>query len=68
MKTIEKINQTTDLLSELAKRKVVSRLKHGKFLIIPQEIGNVEKYLGNWFVAASEVVNSLIIILGFIGQ
>ncbi len=51
-------NETTDLLSELVKRKVISRLKRGKFLIIPQEVGEVEQYIGNWYVAAREVVNS----------
>jgi predicted transcriptional regulator of viral defense system len=58
-------NQTTDLLSEMVKRKVISRLKNGKFLIVPQEVGNVERYLGNWFVAASEVVNSPDYYIGF---
>ncbi len=58
-------NPTTDLLSELVKRKVINRLKHGKFLIVPQEVGNVEKYLGNWFVAASEIVNSPDYYIGF---
>jgi len=51
-------NETTDLLSELVKRKVISRLKAGKFLIIPQQLGHIEQYLGNWFVAGREVVNS----------
>jgi len=58
-------NQTTELLSELVKRKVISRLKDGKFLIIPQEIGNVDNYFGNWLVAASEVVNSPDYYVGF---
>lgn len=58
-------NQTTDLLSEMVKRKVISRLKHGKFLIVPQEVGNVERYFGNWFIAASEVVNSTDYYIGF---
>jgi predicted transcriptional regulator of viral defense system len=58
-------NETTDLLSELTKRKVISRLKHGKFLIIPQEVGNIDKYFGNWFVSASEVVNSPNYYIGF---
>ena len=58
-------NQITDLLSEMAKRKVISRIKYGKFLIIPQEIGNVERYFGNWFVAASEIVNSPDYYIGF---
>ena len=58
-------NETTDLLSELTKRKVISRLKHGKFLIIPQEVGNIDKYFGNWLVTASEVVNSPNYYIGF---
>ena len=51
-------NKTTDLLSELVKRKIVVRVKAGKFLIIPQELGSVEQYTGNWYIAAREVVNS----------
>ncbi len=58
-------NETTDLLSKLVKRKVINRLKQGKFLIIPQEIGNVDKYFGNWFVAAREIVNSPKYYIGF---
>ena len=58
-------NQTTDLLSEMVKRKIISRLKYGKFLIIPLEVGAAEGYLGNWFVAASEVVNSPDYYIGF---
>jgi predicted transcriptional regulator of viral defense system len=54
----KKYNETTDLLSELVKRKVINRLKSGKFLIIPQEIGSIDKYIGNWFVAAKEIANS----------
>jgi len=50
--------EAADLLSELAKRKVISRLKAGKYLIIPQEIGAVEKYIGNWLVAAKSIANS----------
>ncbi len=58
-------NEITDLLSELTKRKVISRLKSGKFLIIPQEIGNIDNYFGNLLVAASEVVNSPDYYIGF---
>ena len=58
-------NQITDFLSELVKRKVLSRLKNGKFIIIPRETGNNERYLGNWFVAAREVINSPDYYLGF---
>jgi len=56
--TNKNYNETTDLLSKLVKRKVISRLKSGKFLIIPQEIGTIENYIGNWYVAAREIVNS----------
>ena len=51
-------NDATDLLSRLVKRKVITRLKAGKFLIIPQELGSTDRYMGNWYVAAREVVNS----------
>jgi len=51
-------NETTDLLSELTKRRILSRLKAGKFLIIPQELGSIENYIGNWYIAAREVINS----------
>jgi predicted transcriptional regulator of viral defense system len=48
----------TDLLSELVKRKIITRLKAGKFLIIPQELSNAKGYMGDWFVAGREIVNS----------
>ena len=51
-------NDATDLLSRLVRRKVITRIKAGKFLIIPQELGSVEGYVGNWYVAVREVVNS----------
>jgi predicted transcriptional regulator of viral defense system len=51
-------NEATDLLSKLVKRGIVTRLKSGKFLIVPQELGSAEQYIGNWYVAAREVVNS----------
>ena len=51
-------NNATDLLSRLVKRKLITRLKAGKFLIIPQELGNIGQYIGNWYVAVREVVNS----------
>ena len=50
--------ETTDLLTKLVERKVITRIKSGKFLIIPQDAGNVENYIGNWYVAAREVTNS----------
>jgi len=58
-------NKATDLLSKLVKRKILTRLKNCKFLIIPREVGNVQKYLGNWFIAAREVVNSPDYYIGF---
>ncbi|HBY57291.1 MAG TPA: hypothetical protein DEG96_05460 [Candidatus Atribacteria bacterium] len=51
-------NAVTDLLSELVKRKVIVRLKAGKYLIIPQEMGSGENYLGNWYIAGKEIINS----------
>ncbi|MBU4369825.1 hypothetical protein KKG58_03645 [Patescibacteria group bacterium] len=46
------------LISELKKREIISSLKKGRHIIIPQEIGSVKKYIGNWFIAAKEIVNS----------
>src|SRR6056297_1337973 len=68
-KTIFKINHaqkilgksyssTVDLLRDLVKRRIIIRLKAGKYLIIPQEIGSGKNYLGNWYIAAKEVINS----------
>jgi|LDZT01.1.fsa_nt_gi predicted transcriptional regulator of viral defense system len=51
-------NNTKDLLKDLVKRKVIVRLKAGKYLIIPQEIGSGIGYVGNWYIAAKEVINS----------
>lgn len=46
------------LISELKKRRIVSTLKKGKHIIIPQELGSIDKFIGNWYVAAREIVNS----------
>jgi predicted transcriptional regulator of viral defense system len=46
------------LVFDLVKRKIVYRLKKGKYIIIPQELGSVDKYIGNWYVAGREIVNS----------
>ena len=54
----KRYNATTDFLSELVKRKVITRLKAGKFLIIPQQLGKEDQFIGNWLVAGREVVNS----------
>jgi len=51
-------NATTDLLSELIKRKIIVRLKAGKYLIIPQEMGSGGNYLGNWYIAGKEIISS----------
>ena len=52
------INEASDLLSELVKRNIISRLKAGKYIIIPQELGDVDNYIGNWLIAGKEAVNS----------
>lgn len=49
----------TALTYELIKRKIISRLKPGKYIIIPQELGEDVSYIGNWYVAAREIVKSL---------
>jgi len=49
---------TTSLLRDMANRRVIVRLKSGKYLIIPQEMGSEKNYLGNWYEVAKEVVNS----------
>ena len=51
-------NAIADLLSDLVKRKIIVRLKAGKYLIIPQEMGSGENYLGNWYIAGKEIINS----------
>lgn len=51
-------NAATDLTSELIKRNIIARIKRGKYIIIPQEIGENVRYVGNWYVVAREIVNS----------
>lgn len=63
--TRKNVNEAADLLSELVKRRIISRLKAGKYLIIPQEVGSVEKYIGNWFIAAKEIANSPVYYIAF---
>ena len=48
----------TALTHELIKRKIIARLKPGKYIIIPQEIGKNIDYIGNWHVVAREIVKS----------
>lgn len=51
-------NAATDLTSELIKRNIIARIKRGRYIIIPQEIGENISYVGNWYVVAREIVNS----------
>jgi len=51
-------NAAKKFISDLVKRKIIARLKGGKYLIIPQALGNIDKYIGNWYIAAREVINS----------
>lgn len=53
-----KDTKAADLTSELVKRKIIARLKPGKYIIIPQELGQESDYIGNWYVAAREIVKS----------
>ncbi|MDI6892288.1 MAG: type IV toxin-antitoxin system AbiEi family antitoxin [Actinomycetota bacterium] len=50
------VNATTDLLSELVGRKVIARLKPGKYLILPLEAGLTGEYMENWYVVARELI------------
>ena len=51
-------NWATELTSVLIKRQVISRIKRGKYIILPQELGKETNYIGNWYVVAREIVNS----------
>ncbi len=51
-------NAARDLASKLIKRNVITRIKPGKFLIIPQEISPGTCYIGDWYVVAREIVKS----------
>ncbi len=53
------------LISELKKRNIISSLKKGKHIIVPQNFNSVKKYLGNWFVAAKNIINSKYYYIGF---
>ena len=53
-----KSNAARDLISKLVKRNIIARIKHGKSIIIPQEIGESVNYIGNWYIIAREIVNS----------
>ena len=63
LKDVERITglkstSARNLTSVLVKRQIISRIKLGKFIIIPQEIGINEKYIGNWYLLAREIVKS----------
>ena len=51
-------NSATDLTSELIKRGIIARIKRGKYIIIPQDMGENIDYIGNWYVIAREIANS----------
>jgi predicted transcriptional regulator of viral defense system len=51
-------NAARDLASRLIKREVIARLKPGKYIIIPQELGRSDTYIGNWYVVVREIVKS----------
>jgi predicted transcriptional regulator of viral defense system len=53
-----KNTKAADLTSELVKRNIIARLKPGKYVIIPQELGEAVSYIGNWYVVAREIVKS----------
>lgn len=53
-----KDNAARDLAHKLVKRAIVSRIKPGKFIIIPQELGKSSNYIGNWYIVAREIVKS----------
>ncbi len=63
---VEDVLQTTDLASnnarklihDLIKREIIARLKPGKYIIIPQELGDNTDYIGNWYIAAREITKS----------
>lgn len=47
-----------ELLHKMAGRNLISRLKAGKYIIIPQQYGVIKKYIGNRYVAAKALANS----------
>ena len=49
-------NAAADLLAEMVKRQIIFRIKPGLFLIIPLESDG--RYVGNWHVAAREMMGS----------
>ncbi len=51
-------NAALKLAHDLVKRGITSRIKPGKFILIPQEVGRSSDYVGNWYVVAREIVNT----------
>lgn len=51
-------NFATALTSKLIKKNVIFRIKPGKYVIVPQELGEGISYIGNWYVVAREIVKS----------
>ncbi|PIU82721.1 MAG: hypothetical protein COS68_07910 [Elusimicrobia bacterium CG06_land_8_20_14_3_00_38_11] len=43
---------------DLIRRKVIHRLKKGKYIIIPQELGSADTFTGNLYLMAKEIVNT----------
>jgi len=59
-------NTARKLVSDLVKRNIIARLKRGKYVIIPHELGSVSsRYIGNYFLAAREVINSEMYYISF---
>ncbi|MBI5574054.1 MAG: hypothetical protein HY919_05835 [Elusimicrobia bacterium] len=60
---IVRINKTSrmnaaKLVFDLIQRKVIHRLKKGKYIIIPQELGSADTFTGNLYMMAKEIVNT----------
>lgn len=53
-----KSNTARKLGHDLIKRNIIARLKYGKYIIIPQELGGNVNYIGNWYVAGREIVET----------
>ena len=51
-------NAARKLRHDLIERNIIARLKPGKYIIVPQELGETTRYIGNWYVAGREIVKS----------
>ncbi|PIU56271.1 MAG: hypothetical protein COS89_06200 [Deltaproteobacteria bacterium CG07_land_8_20_14_0_80_38_7] len=47
----------SDFAGKLIRRQIISRIKAGKYIIIPQELGETDTYTGDWNVIAREISN-----------